>query len=126
MACNMGAAVVLSDGGAQSRQALVLRAFKHIALQAFKLNADGVVVAVFTALVARLPCVPSALVSADKLPEFAIAANIKMRRDLHISDVLKIGMGIPVKLVGKQSLHFIATILTRWQTDGVKHDQVNG
>jgi hypothetical protein len=60
---------------------------------------------------------PGAVIATHKLPEFTPALNEKVRRDLQAFDLLEVGMGIPVQLVGKQLLHRIPAKLTRRQAD---------
>ena len=77
-----------------------------------------------TAPVARRSGVPGAVVNAYELPEIAIAPNVEMRRYLQAFNAFEVRVQIPVKLVGKQPLHFIAAIFARWQADRMDHDQV--
>ena len=71
--------VVPVQGLTQMAQLLVLRLLKDIALQSFKFDADRVVIAVGPPSVLGLPCMPGAVIAADKLPKRAIAADVKVR-----------------------------------------------
>jgi hypothetical protein len=53
--------------------------FKWLTFQAFKFYANRVVIALASAPVMGLACVPSAVVNADKLPQGAIASDVKVR-----------------------------------------------
>ena len=68
---------------------------------------------------------PSAIITADKLPQSPITRNIKMRRHLHTANRLEVRVSVPVKLVSKQGLHLVATILAWRQTNRVHYDQIN-
>ena len=98
-------------------QAPVLGVFKVLALKSFKFNPDGVVVAVSTPSVERFACVPCPLVAADELQHRAVSANKKVSRNFDPPDCLKVRVGIPIELVGKQALNRIAAILSGWQAD---------
>ena len=67
---------------AQTGQGLVLGIFENLAFQSFKFNADRIVVAIALAFVLRGPCMPCAVVAADKLPETAVSADKEVGRDL--------------------------------------------
>ncbi|MCY1377369.1 hypothetical protein D9M69_649380 [compost metagenome] len=125
MARHIGDRVTHAEAGAQAGQAVVLRAGEGIAFQSFQLDADGVVVAVAAAAPAGTAGVPGACVGIHKLHQLAIAADEKMRRDFHATDLLKVGMGVPVEVVGEELFHFRAAIDTGRQADGVDHDQVD-
>jgi hypothetical protein len=114
-----------ADVFAQLRQGLVLSVFEGVALQAFKFDADRIVIAVGATSVGRLPRVPSAVMAADKLPKRAVSANVKMRRNLQATNALKVRVRVPIELVGEQALHVVTAVLPRWQADGVHHDQIN-
>jgi hypothetical protein len=67
----------------------------------------------------RHASMPRALFATDKLHQAAVASNYKMRRNLHIANLCEVGVGIPVKLVGKKRFYLVATIDAGRQTDGV-------
>lgn len=117
--------VALGQGVAKLGEAVVLCIFKKLAIQAFQLNANAVVIAVGTASVSRSACVPSALVATDKLPEFARSLNEKMRRHLQATNALKVGVSFPIELVGEELLNSLPAVFAGRQADGVHHDQVN-
>ncbi len=52
MSGNVGIGIALRDSCAQCCKALVLRILKNIAFQSFKLNANGVVIAIVLASIA--------------------------------------------------------------------------
>ena len=68
---------------------------------------------------------PGAMVAADKLPKQAAALDIKVGRYLQAPNALKVGVCVPVELVGEEPLHRVATVLAWRQADGVDHNQVN-
>ncbi len=125
MPCQIGDGVVLPQSPAKIHQALVLGLFKGVALQAFEFNADRIVIALGASTVVGLPRMPGAVVTAHELPKRAVPADVKVRRDLQPPDGLEIRVGIPVELVGEQTLHGIATVLTGRKADRVDHDQVD-
>jgi hypothetical protein len=106
-------------------QLIVLRGFKFIAFQAFQLNANGIVVAVAAAPVARDARMPSTLLATDKLPNFASALDEEVRRDFQAANRLKIGMSFPIELIGKELLNCAIAKLAGWQADGVNHNQID-
>jgi hypothetical protein len=65
---------------------------------------------------------PSTVIAAHKLPKDALARNKKMGRYFETSNGLKVGVGIPVELIGKKCLHVSAAIQARWQANGVHDD----
>jgi len=117
--------ILMQEAGAQVRQSGVLRRLKGLALQALEFNADTVIVAVGSTTVAGNTGVPSSVVAADKLPDRPAALNEEVRGHGHALDTLKIRVGLPIKLIGKQLVHLWTPILPGWQADGVQHDQVN-
>ena len=124
VARNMRRWVVLQDGGAQACQRVILTVLEGGALDPLKLDAYRIIIAGAATQVIRNTCVPCALITADKLPKFALAPDVKVRRHLHAQDGLEVGVFIPVKLIGKQALDMIATVLPGWQADRVQHDQI--
>jgi len=117
--------VLLQNGRAQRAQCGVLGGFKRRAVEPLQLDADTVVIAVGAAPVAGSTGVPGALITAYKLPQAAVALDEKMRRHLKALDGLKVGVLLPVELVGEQLFHFRPTVLTRRQADAMKHEQIN-
>ena len=79
MSSHMRDGVVPFQVLAKSSQASVLRIFKEIAFEAFEFNANRVVIAVCASSVLGLPCVPGAVIAAHKLPQGAIAPDVKVR-----------------------------------------------
>lgn len=79
VAGHMGDGVTLCQIPAKPRQCLVLRGCEMISLQAFKLDADGVVVAFAAAPVAGSARVPGAGIAIHKLPQHTRARDEKMR-----------------------------------------------
>lgn len=65
---------------------------------------------------------PSAVITTDELANFALASDKKMGRYFDCANGLEVGMGIPVKLVGKKCLYLIASIHPGGQANGVHHD----
>lgn len=65
----------------QYDQHFVLGAFEKSALQAFKLDANGVVITVAAAAVRGLSGVPGPVIATYKLPKLSKPADEKMRRD---------------------------------------------
>ena len=64
---DMGNGAVKLQGLAKLAQLCVLSLFKCFTLQAFQFYADGVIVALVSAPVLRLACMPSAVIDTDKL-----------------------------------------------------------
>ncbi len=79
MPCQMGNRMVMVQLLAKLAQLCVLSFFKWLTFQAFKFYANRVVIALASAPVMGLACVPSAVVNADKLPQGAIASDVKVR-----------------------------------------------
>ena len=125
MPSNMDNRVLRHQGSAHGAQGFVLHIFKAVAFQSFEFNAYRVVVAVIAPPVTRLPGMPGACITADKLPEFACAADKKMRRYLRAANALKIGVSVPIQLVGEQALNVVVAVPAGRQADGVNHDQVS-
>ena len=117
MACHMLRWPELRNRRAKAAERFVLRGFKVFPLHAFELDADGVVVAVVTAPVARNPSMPGALLCADKLPQLTTAPDVEMRRHLQTFHLLEVGVLVPVQLVRKQALHLVAAVLAWRQAD---------
>src|SRR3990167_8242750 len=67
---------------------------------------------------------PGPVAARHKLPQRAGPGNEKVRRNLS-SNALKVGVGVPVKLIGKKTLHIAVVKLSGRQADGVNDDQVN-
>ena len=124
VASNMGNGVLLHEGRTQRGQRGVLRVFKWVTFEAFKFYANAVVIAVGATPVGRRAGMPGTVVAADKLPECAIAANIEVRRYRDAFNGLKVGVSLPVQLIGEKLLHLAAAIATWRQTDGMQHDQI--
>ncbi len=102
MARNVGNGIALQEGCTQARQRFVLTRFKAVRSNTFKFNANRVVIAIAASPVIRNPRMPSALVDADKLLEFTVATDVKVRRYFQALDTFEIRVRIPVKLIGKQ------------------------
>ena len=77
VSCHIVQGVALDQMATQLPKGFVLGGLECETLQAFQLNADGVVVAVGPTAIKRLASVPGALVAVDKLPEPTIALNKK-------------------------------------------------
>ena len=103
-----------------------MRWLKGLALQPFQLNADRVIVAIGAAPVFRPAGMPCPVIAADKLPECAIAPDIEVGRDLQSPDLPKVGVCVPVQLVGEQRLHLVAAVLAgRQRSAGAFHNQLD-
>ena len=118
---NVGDGVVGSQGLAQLLQGLVLGGIKLPAFQTFELNANRKIIAVAAPAPLRCARVPSAVVAAHKLPHHALACDEEVGRNLQPPNALKVGVGIPVELVGEELLHAARAIFTRRQADGVQY-----
>ncbi len=79
MTRNVCNGIVLAQGGAKPAQAFVLQRLEGFTLQAFKLDADGIVIAIVSAAVGGRACMPRSVVATDKLPHRAIALYKKVR-----------------------------------------------
>ena len=106
-------AVALQDGGAEADQRLILLIFKHAVFDSFELNADRVVIAVALPPVARHSRVPGPVIGADKLEKLTRATDVEVRGHGHALDTFKVGVLVPVELIGKQAKHLIAPVLAR-------------
>jgi hypothetical protein len=102
-----------------------LQILKHLTFKALELNANRIVVAVVPASVGGCASMPRSVVAADKLPNCASALNEKVRRNFKAPNALKVGVCVPIELVGEQLLDLTTAIHTRWQADGMNHDQIN-
>jgi hypothetical protein len=102
-----------------------LQGLKGVAFQSLEFNANRVVVAVLLAPISRLASMPCSVVATDKLPNFASPLNEKVRRNFKASNALKVGVCVPIELVGEQLLDLTTAIHTRGQADGMNHDQIN-
>src|SRR5450830_1698582 len=125
MTCHMGNGVAAPQCLAQPDQGRVLCNRDSASFETLKFNAYRVVVAVVPASVMRASGMPGPLIAIDELPQFAIASDVEVRRHFQAADLTEVGVGIPVQLVGEQSLDFVTAILTRRQADRVQHDQVD-
>lgn len=83
----MGNRILKVQRLAKLAQLCVLSHFKWVTLQALKLYAYGVIIAITSAPVLRLACMPSAVVDADKLPKGAVAPDVEVRRYLQAPDL---------------------------------------
>lgn len=126
MPCDVREWIVCCKLHAKLAQGLVLRSFKVQAFKPFQLDADGIVIAVFTATPLRFAGMPGTVVTADKLPELTFAGDEKVRGNFKPANALKVGVRIPVELVGEQLLHAASAVLAGRQTDGVHHGQRDG
>ncbi len=79
MARDVGNRKLAHDGRAKCAQCAVLRGLKWTTFQPFKLNANAVIVAVVAATVAGHAGMPGTVIAADKLPEFPVPPDEKMR-----------------------------------------------
>ena len=125
MACKVMYGVALNQRWAQCCHGFILGVLEVVALQSFKFDANGVVIAVATASEVRDTCMPGPVIATYKLPDLAGASNIEMGRYLKAFNLFEIGMGRPIQLVDEQGLHGITAIHARWQTDGMQDDEVN-
>lgn len=125
MARNMGNRVLAMQISAQLGKPLILGIFKGVAFQAFQLDPDRVVIALMTPSVLGNTGMPGPILGTDKLPQHAIATDVEVGGDLQAPNLPEIGVCVPVQPVGEQVLHLVTTVLTRRQTDGVDHHQVD-
>ena len=56
---------------------------------------------------------PGAVITTDKLPEFAGALEKKVTGDLEAFDALVIRVLVPVKLIGEETLHCVTAVFAR-------------
>jgi hypothetical protein len=78
MTRNVCNGIALAQGGAKPAQAFVLQRLEGLTLQAFKLDADRIVIAIVSAAVGGSACMPRSVVATDKLPHRAVALNEKV------------------------------------------------
>ena len=114
-----------SDCLHQMRQCRILLGRKTCALQAFQLDADGVVVALLAPVPGGCACMPGPLVATHELLDAASAPHHEMRRHLQAANALEIRVRIKVQRVGKQLLNVRPAIFARRQADGVQHEQID-
>ena len=125
MPCDIGYRVTLGQGWHQGCEHRVLGRFECVALQAFKLYADRVIIAVVSPAVMRLTRMPGPIITTDKLQNLATASHIKVAGNLHTFYLAKVGVLRPVELVGEERLYFVAAIHPRRQADGMQHHKIN-
>jgi hypothetical protein len=125
VASNVGNRQPRGDGGAQAGEGGVLRGLEATTFQPFQLDTDGMVVAIVPAAPMRRACVPSPRGDIHELHQFAVASNEEMGGHRQASNLLEVGVGIPIELVGEQLFDLGATELARRQADGVDDDQVD-
>ena len=68
---------------------------------------------------------PGTVVTTDELPDFALSLNEEMGRDFEATNALEVRVCVPIQLVGEQLMHSLRAVFTRWQADGVNHDQID-
>jgi len=68
---------------------------------------------------------PGAVVDANELQEFTIAAQKKMGGNPHVRQSGEIGMRPKFERIGEKLLDFRTAEAFRWQTDRMQHDQRN-
>jgi hypothetical protein len=117
--------VALAQGLAQAHQGRVLQGFEVQAFQAFEFDAHRGVVATFSAPPTRASGVPSPGIGIDKLHDLTIASNKEVAGDFRASDLVKVGVGIPIEAVAEKRFDVGCAIDPRGQADGVNHHQVN-
>lgn len=115
--CDMFDGISNDQCMAQVGQRRVLGRLEPVAFQPFELDADRVVIAVVATAPTGRAGVPGALVSIDKLNQFTVTPDEEVSRYFGTSNLFKVGVGLPVKLIGEQLFDFRATILAWWQTD---------
>jgi len=69
---------------------------------------------------------PGAVMHRYELEQFTVTTNHEVRRDFGSPDLLEVGVGIPVELVGEQALDFVSAIDAWGQADRVDDGQVDG
>lgn len=117
--------VLLCDGCGDACKRFVLLHLEAFPFEAFKLDAHGKIIAVIATLKAGLPCMPCALVTTHELPEFTGSLDIEMGRHLESPEPLEPGVLAHVQPVGEETLHLVATVLSRRQTDRMNHQKVD-
>ena len=93
--------------------------------RSFKFDTDRKIIAALTALKARLPGVPGAIITRHKLNQLAATADQKVRRHPQAGERLEPGMQCRVEAVGKEALNRIAAEAAGRQADMVDHEQFN-
>jgi hypothetical protein len=69
---------------------------------------------------------PRAPPDGDKLDEFAISPDKKVRRDAQVPDALEVRMCRRIQAIGKEPLDRVAAVHTWRQADRVHHQQADG
>jgi hypothetical protein len=123
---NHGTHAILAPQATQQRdQAAVLRWLEGLPFQTLQFDSNGEIVAVVASLPVRGSSVPGTLVARNVLRDASPPVDHEMRRNLQATNLLEIGVGRPIELVGKKQLNRIAAVNPWWQTDGVQNYQVN-
>ncbi len=73
--------VLRQQARTKTAQSFVLLGLKALTLKSFKLNANGVVVALIASSVLRHPRMPGFVIATDHLNQLALATNEKVGRD---------------------------------------------
>jgi hypothetical protein len=68
---------------------------------------------------------PGTVIGTDKLQQLTLAPDEKVRGHLKTLNTFEVGVQVPVKLVGKQTLNSVALILSGRQADAVQHNHVD-
>ena len=102
--------VLCRQGRAQAAQCLVLRSLKQTPINAFKLDANGVVIAVVTPSEVRSTRMPGARITVHELPKLPVALDVEMGRDFHSLEGLKIRVGVPIQGVAEKLLNFLPAV----------------
>ena len=117
--------VALGQCGAQTGQRLDLHHLKITPFNAFKFDANGVVIAIVLPQIMRSSGMPGAQIAIDKLIQIAIAPDKEVRGYFDTSELVEVRVRIAIERVSEKIKHLFPAKLARRQADGVDHDQVN-
>ncbi len=117
--------VGLQQGSGDRGQCLVLRIGIRRLIGPFQLDADGEVIAGFTALETGLARMPGPAVERHKLGHPAVTLNQQMRGDFQPLDLFKERVPVRIQTIGKQFGNMTTAELPGRQADIVNHQQRN-
>ena len=109
----------------QGNQAAILRWLEGLPFQTLQFDSNGEIVAVVAPLPVRGSSVPGTLIARNVLRDASPPVDHEMRRNLQTTNLLEIGVGRPIELVGKKQPNRITAVNPWWQADGVQNQQVN-
>jgi len=123
MAHDLTQPVVARQQTQQACQRKVLAAVEAQTVQALQLDANGPVIAVLAVSPTGNTRMPGTLMTRHELQHTPTAADKEVRRHPQVLDGLEVRVGGCVQGVGEETLHRVATPMSRRQTDGMNDRQ---